>query len=414
LDEGNIGALMNAAHQDQWRELIVLAAGLAGQRVREEIIIGLIKRGDDEPQHRHQLHLLAVACLETSVALNQTVLQEVKDRLKSLVPPSNISEGLALASAGELAVPYLRSPKKLYVRQAAASVRALAAIGGETALAALEDYAEDPRDTVVVQLLRAWQFFDAIEFARRILKRRRGIVAKRFRSLENFSLLDNFQYLHFHESNVIDLKPISRLPKLTHLSFTNCAFATDLSSLATLPKLIWLRLTNCYGLRSMASIAKLKKLRKIELQQPSLEGLEELTSLPCLEELYIHSVKPDAINLPAKLRSITRFLRDIELCWKLGGIGVKSKPLTQSFDELRPPANLAPRVTFDVIYPAVPTQSRAHPHHFFSFFAFSTASSTIFWFIFLIFPFPMIAAPVAETNVSSPGFQTNTPLGVCR
>jgi hypothetical protein len=32
------------------------------------------------------------------------------------------------------------------------------------------------------------------------------------------------------------------------------------------------------------------------------------------------------------------------------------------FDELRRPANLALRVTFDVIYPAAPAQSRVHGH----------------------------------------------------
>src|SRR5207237_9210406 len=36
----------------------------------------------------------------------------------------------------------------------------------------------------------------------------------------------------------------------------------------------------------------------------------------------------------------------------------QSPLLTQSFDELRPPANLALRVTFDVIYPSVPASPR--------------------------------------------------------
>lgn len=81
LDEGNVGALIKNGHEDQWRETIVLAAGLASQKICEELIIGLIERGDKEPSQRHPLHLLAVSCLETSVALDPSVIKQVEMRL---------------------------------------------------------------------------------------------------------------------------------------------------------------------------------------------------------------------------------------------------------------------------------------------------------------------------------------------
>jgi hypothetical protein len=168
LDEGNIGALIKAAHEDQWQEMIVLAAGLASQRTREELILGLIKRGEAEPDERHTLHLLAVSCLETSVALDAEVMKKVEASLKKLVPPENVTEAIGLSSAGDLAVPHLRFSHKLYAVEAASCIRALAIIATDAALEALATYANDRRQTVFNALVKAWQSFDRVEFAKRI------------------------------------------------------------------------------------------------------------------------------------------------------------------------------------------------------------------------------------------------------
>ena len=57
------------------------------------------------------------------------------------------------------------------------------------------------------------------------------------------------------------------------------------------------------------------------------------------------------IRLKRRFRSAQTFTVEPELQkLKLGSV----LTLTQSFDELRPPANLTLRVTFDVIYPSAP------------------------------------------------------------
>ncbi len=53
LDEGDIGALVKNAHDDLWREVVVLAAGLANLKERNSLIRDLISRGDGELQIRH-------------------------------------------------------------------------------------------------------------------------------------------------------------------------------------------------------------------------------------------------------------------------------------------------------------------------------------------------------------------------
>src|SRR5207248_1077242 len=102
VDEGDIGVLIEHAHTDLWIEIIILASGLASRKVRESLIQALISRGDIETKHRHQLHHLAVSCLETSLELSSKLSEEVEKRLSSLIPPKNMTDAKALASAGEL------------------------------------------------------------------------------------------------------------------------------------------------------------------------------------------------------------------------------------------------------------------------------------------------------------------------
>ena len=61
--------LVGAAHLDQWREVVVIARGHAFKLKREELLSALIKRGDEDTEHRDEIYLLAVACLQTSPEL---------------------------------------------------------------------------------------------------------------------------------------------------------------------------------------------------------------------------------------------------------------------------------------------------------------------------------------------------------
>ena len=58
LNENTIGELLKHAHNDQWRELIILAAGKARPKECKQLLQGLITRGNKSSRRRHQLHLL--------------------------------------------------------------------------------------------------------------------------------------------------------------------------------------------------------------------------------------------------------------------------------------------------------------------------------------------------------------------
>jgi energy-coupling factor transporter ATP-binding protein EcfA2 len=169
VGQDHVGLLVDNAHQDHWREVIILAAGHASLRQREALLRGLLDRGEREPEERHRLHLLAVACLETSPEVPAGLTAELQEVLSELLPPRSISEAKEVASAGELAVPLLAQFHAESARVAASCVRALTLIGGDDALNALAAYGRDGRVTVAEELIRAWESFDAAEFGRRVL-----------------------------------------------------------------------------------------------------------------------------------------------------------------------------------------------------------------------------------------------------
>jgi Leucine-rich repeat (LRR) protein len=291
MNARDIGTLIANAHNDQWQELIILAAGLAHNQAEcEQLVHGLIKRGDEEKERRPQLHLLAVSCLETAVELRPGTRAEVEKRLGQLVPPKNMVEAKALAAAGKLAVKHLAKKAKHHSAPiSAACVRALAIIGGDAALDMLEGYAGDSREAMIDELLKAWDAFDKEVYARRVLS-----VTFRDRSdlhLERLSSIDGIQYFTDLTSldltgcsQLKDLTPLMGLMGLTSLNLSYCSQLKDLTPLNGLSSLIKLNLMGCTRLNQLSltgliSLIELDLTGCTRLSQLSLTDLTSLTSL---------------------------------------------------------------------------------------------------------------------------------------
>lgn len=169
-DQGHSGLLVGRAHLDQWRETIVMAAGHGHKRFREELLSGLLERAEGEPRYARQLRLLAASCLEAVSAVAGELLATIDARLTELLPPRRITEARALAAAGPHVLHRLPATlDDLSEAAAAATVRTAALIHGPDALGVLARYGTDPRRRVQQELIRAWEYFDPQEYARRVL-----------------------------------------------------------------------------------------------------------------------------------------------------------------------------------------------------------------------------------------------------
>ncbi|QRN79706.1 MAG: NACHT domain-containing protein, partial [Nocardiopsis sp. BM-2018] len=87
VEEDSFPLLINKAHDDQWHEVVVMAAGHATSVQREELVHGLLDRADQVRKHHDRLLLVAFACLETSPQLTQHLREEVEERVRSILPP---------------------------------------------------------------------------------------------------------------------------------------------------------------------------------------------------------------------------------------------------------------------------------------------------------------------------------------
>jgi hypothetical protein len=202
-DRADIGMLVEKAHRDSWRDIVVMAAGHANARVREELITRILDRADNEPSNRRTLRLLAAACLETVPALAPPLLDRIRRAIDALVPPRTIAEARSLASVGESLLPHLpRTVTTLSAAAAAGTIRAAALVNGSDALSILSRYGADPRSAVQQELARVWEYFDPDEYAVQVLAA---------------TPLDNG---HIEVTNPVLLPAVRHLRHLTELTVT--------------------------------------------------------------------------------------------------------------------------------------------------------------------------------------------------
>ena len=196
-----------------------------------------------------------------------------EQRLVPLVPPTSLDESDALASAGDLAVPFLVESQHTAPENygaAVACLRTLGAIGTETALDAIAGYARDTRPMVHEAVIAAWPYFDADEFGRRVLPRMaRGTY-------------------HLELTKPLSLAGRERASHLTGLVVQGGSNLSDLSPLAGLTALRSLTLYNApvrdAGLAHLAGLTGLRSLMLYNAQATGA-GLAHLAGLPDLQSL---------------------------------------------------------------------------------------------------------------------------------
>lgn len=277
----NIEALVARAHEDQWRDVIPLAAGHAEQAQAGRLIRGLIARGDAEPDHRQTLHLLAVGCLDFTTELDPAVRTELDELIRLLVPPRNLSEAASLAAGGEHVAPLLRGFHTAKVPVATAVVRALGLIGDEQALDVLRDFGAEKRQRVISELLRAWPAFDVETYARDVLGD--SPLLDGTLEIRDPSFLPALRHLRhvlaltcdcsFGAPELwADIEPLRSLTSLELLVYRNAVELTDASALADLRRLTQLELTGASTLRTLPPLAE-------SLTVARLDGCFELVDL---------------------------------------------------------------------------------------------------------------------------------------
>jgi hypothetical protein len=362
VEQDTVGQLVASAHRDEWREVTILAAGQARRDQREELLDRLIERGRNEPESRHRLFLLAIACLDASVEMSPARTEELKEILDELIPPRTFTDAIALATAGELAVPALgASWEGAKARTAAACVRSLGLIGGELSLSYLEKIAPDSRSTVGKEIVRMWDEFDQEEYARRVLSKSPMFQGRRLQlpaeqaelapylpGLEGLGVAGSHVKGRTGPASALSLEPLAACRELEILALEDVE-GVDLAPLETFPALSHLSLRRCGIFRNVEALARLRGLTFLELRSLDLPTGLSLTGLSQLETLSFRSVDGFDLSQVASLENLhtleirvpplprdSGFLRDLKLRrLQLSGVKLSGWDWLEWMDELR-------------------------------------------------------------------------------
>jgi hypothetical protein len=282
VGEDEVGELIRNADDDQWREVIVMAAGHAQPRQRDELLRGLLARAQDEPRKRQALQTLAVASLETSPQLDPELHARIQAVAESLLPPNGVRQAEVLARIGEPLLDLLAGRLPRGPRQAAATIRAASLVGGAPALRIIAACAGHDSLTVRRELMRAWSSFDVEEYARAV-----------------YCDAQCGDYLRIEDPALLPgIARIGQLKTLT-LSFPESAHNDQLAIVRSVPGLTTLNIVNYQGLRNLDAVTGHPALEYVLLQGAGGPiAVSALSSLPRLRRVYVSA---DRVSDPSSL-----------------------------------------------------------------------------------------------------------------
>jgi len=299
VDNDEIGLLVANSHDDQWREVVVMAAGHASPDQCAELLRGLLKRRRKERYYAGRIGPLAVVCLQTARRLDPQVRADVEQLARKLVPPPSVEAADALAGAGELLLDLLRTQPPRTPAEEGASIHAASRVGGDSALRLIRDILSRHGGSAKGfenEIAGAWRFFNPDVYVKEVLAPSWPPEAElRVPDVESLRMLADFpglRWLHCELGNShlddsrLALTALERNRELRHLVITGCGDDLDLAPLANLPHLESLEL-ECPGeLPNLAPLAGVSREWGLTLSAPayagsplSLSGLASLTWL---------------------------------------------------------------------------------------------------------------------------------------
>ena len=278
----DIGVLVNHAEDDQWREVILMAAACARATQTDELLRKILDRATHEPEHQYLLQVLAIASSQQAPEVDRGLKEGLEDLAVSLLPPREMDQAKALARAGDLVLEQLSTWQDFRRTEAIATIHMAALIGGDEAMSIIARCAKSNTGREVEdQLEQAWLKFDAEEFAVRVLRNFQFSV-RALRVYEPPQLagakllgISNLfcSFAHGHG----DVAFLADMPQLTYLGLFDPALR-DIVPVAAHPNLNSLALFKGCGRVDLAPVGDSATMRRLLLSYQSIvvESLREV------------------------------------------------------------------------------------------------------------------------------------------
>ncbi|MCX5387986.1 NACHT domain-containing protein [Streptomyces sp. NBC_00083] len=173
VDDGHLGELLrHAPEEQQWQDVILLAAGHCGRRDRAALVNGLLDAAARQRGHqdRAKIEVLAARCAQNTAYFDEDTHRRVGEHIKALLPPRDLETVTLLARLGPSVLKHLPDPADT-PREALGDVVALInRVGGAEAIEHAGAWAAAHPGTVDL-FATEWSRYPAERYAREVLAR---------------------------------------------------------------------------------------------------------------------------------------------------------------------------------------------------------------------------------------------------
>ncbi|MFI1400626.1 NACHT domain-containing protein [Streptomyces sp. NPDC020681] len=298
VEGDHIREMLQHAHDQQWHDVLLLAAGHCSRRELPVLVNGLMAAGSQmRGERRTALYVLANLCAQHAAWLDTTTLERVRKGIASVIPPGDASELQLLAGLGPYLLPLLPGPDERAAMNVKRVVDLINEIGGAEAVPYARRFADvaDGPSRIAFSLARNWANYPAEVYAREVLTRvdladvplfinNRDQLAqlhllRHARNLDitgDFGAADLVAHLDGHRVATIG---IANNASLTDLTFLDCCGA----------QLQQVAVKRCPAVRSLAFLTELDSLEEVHLDavRVSVDDVEAMARMPRLRKLSI-------------------------------------------------------------------------------------------------------------------------------
>ncbi|MFD5328782.1 NACHT domain-containing protein [Streptomyces sp. NPDC127092] len=269
VEDDSLPELLRHAYDQQWHDVLLLAAGHCTRRDLPVLVEGLLKAGSETRRRdlKTTLYVLAALAAQHAAWLDEGLHRRVRKAVRSVIPPHNREQVMQLARLGGFVLPLLPDPREVPGEAAGMCVDLIGEIGGSDALPAAEAYARVDHGRIA----RFWNRFPTEAFARNVLSRMPSNAVIGASSPEQLRHVRRVASIHSlivsgsHAPEALVSALAGRKPAALSLLDNPLLADLDLLRSVDCSRLETVIVTDCPALRSVSALAGLPALGLLQL-----------------------------------------------------------------------------------------------------------------------------------------------------
>ncbi|WP_019888455.1 NACHT domain-containing protein [Streptomyces purpureus] len=313
IEDDLMNELLRHTYEQQWHDVLLLAAGHCSRRDLRQLVDGLIAAGaaTRDRSVRTSLYVLAALCAQHAAWLDGATHDRVRKAVRSVVPHRNPSQLQDLARLGAYLLPILPSPARLSGDSRTQVIELINEIGGAAAVPYAGAFTA-PDDAF--PLARGWHRYPARAYVDEVLTRidlgEAPVFVNGHERLSLLALLPGAVHLDVAgDFSGADLDAALSGRRLASLVLSVNGLVKDLEFLrgcgGELRRLV---LRRCGGIGDLSPLSELTELDSLDLQimRVTRDDVAAISAIPKLRALSLLAplVPADRLDL-TPLRDLT-------------------------------------------------------------------------------------------------------------